>query len=416
MNKIKSFLLGIYHVYLREFKLVAHDAGIIIFFAFLPLAYPVIYSLIYNPELVKEVPFVVVDHDRSPESRRLARELGACDEAWLLGYAADLNEARHAMDSHECYAILEIPEGFGRKTGIDEPASAVLYADMSLLLRYRGFLVASTAVMQELGGQLRTQDINEVLPLAETVAVGDLLPINSISMGNIQSGFASFIMMGVLILILQQSLLLALGMAGGARHEKAYMIGYDPHNNSRYIPATMLGQGLCYMTIIFLPGIWLIHYIPMIFSFPVNGNLLEEIAFLAPFLIACFGMGFVLQALITEREAVFLAWVVTTIMFLFLSGLIWPRYAMPPVWKALSSIFPISWAVEGYVKMGSNGARLWQVSHEYIMLWINAAGWMIAGYCMQRWVLLPQVMRRASRKASKKGEVYRKPEIGNETV
>ncbi len=42
-------------VYCREFKMVTHDVGIILFFMFLPLAYPIIYSLIYNPELVKDV-------------------------------------------------------------------------------------------------------------------------------------------------------------------------------------------------------------------------------------------------------------------------------------------------------------------------------------------------------------------------
>lgn len=48
-------------VYCREFKMVTHDVGIILFFMFLPLAYPIIYSLIYNPELVKDVSMVVVD-------------------------------------------------------------------------------------------------------------------------------------------------------------------------------------------------------------------------------------------------------------------------------------------------------------------------------------------------------------------
>lgn len=46
--------------------MVTHDIGIILFLLFLPLAYPIIYSLIYNPELVKDVPLVVVDNDRTP--------------------------------------------------------------------------------------------------------------------------------------------------------------------------------------------------------------------------------------------------------------------------------------------------------------------------------------------------------------
>lgn len=55
MKKIKLFILGLFRVYCREFKLVLHDPGVILFITFLPLVYPIIYSLIYNPEIVKEI-------------------------------------------------------------------------------------------------------------------------------------------------------------------------------------------------------------------------------------------------------------------------------------------------------------------------------------------------------------------------
>lgn len=361
------------------------------FITFLPLVYPVIYSLIYNPELVKDVPMVVVDHDRTPLSRELVRNIDACDEAWVRGYAADLSEARRAMDSHKCFAILEIPEGFERKVGRTETAPAVMYCDMTLLLRYRGFLVATTEVMQAMGSELMAEDINRIAPLAATVATGDLLPIDNISMGNIRNGFDSFIMPGVLILILHQCIVLALGMAGGARREKTSLIGYDPHNNSRFVSATMLGQSLCYFTLFILPSIYMIHYVPLMFRFPMAGNLLEELAFLLPMAIACFGIGFVFQGFVTERESVFVSWVVTSLILLLLSGLIWPRYDMYGVWKALSDMCPSTWAVEGFIKMNSNGADLSQVRHEYIMLWLNAAGWMAVAYCVQRWKVLPSI-------------------------
>jgi len=401
MKRIREFFGGIFRVYCREFRLVLRDPGIILFLTFLPLAYPVIYSLIYNPELVKDVPMVVVDNDRSPLSRRLVREIDACDQARVIGYAAELPEARRAMDSHKCFAILEIPGGFGRKIGRSESASAAMYCDMSLLLRYRGFLVAATEVMQSMGGELLTEKIDLVAPLAETVVTEDLLPIENISMGNIRNGFDSFIMPGVLILILHQCIVLALGMAGGARREKASAIGYNPHNNARYIPATMIGQMLCYSTLLALPALYMIHYVPLMFRFPMEGNLLEEMAFLMPMLAACLGIGFVLQAFTTERESVFLSWVVTSLIFLLLSGLIWPRYDMYGVWKAMSDICPATWAVEGFVKMNSNGAALWQVRHEYLMLWLNAAGWLTAGYCAQRWCVLPAIYGKSRKSVDK---------------
>ncbi len=215
-----------------------------------------------------------------------------------------------------------------------------MYCDMTLLLRYRGFLVAATEVMQEMGGEISTQDLNRIAPLAETIAPGDLLPINNVSMGNIRNGFDSFIMPGVIILILQQCIILALGMAGGARREKSSLIGYNPHNNSRSVFGTMTAQALCYMTLLLIPAIYMIHYVPLMFKFPMAGNVWEEIAFIIPLMLGSIGVGFVFQAFVTERESVFVSWVVTSLIFLLLSGLIWPRYDMPPVWRFPTSSPP----------------------------------------------------------------------------
>ena len=97
----------------------------------------------------------------------------------------------------------------------------------------------------------------------------------------------------------------------------------------------------------------------------------------------------------------FVSWVVTSLIFLLLSGLIWPRYDMYGVWKAMSDICPATWAVEGFVKMNSNGAALWQVRHEYLMLWLNAAGWLTAGYCAQRWCVLPAIYGKSRKSVDK---------------
>ncbi len=394
---MRKALRNMFEVYCREFKLVLHDAGIILFFTFLPLGYPIIYSLIYNPELVKDVALVVVDHDRTPLSRDLARKMDACDQAHVIGYAADLSEARHAMNSHECYAILEIPEGFQRDNGRIQTGNAVLYCDMSLLLRYRGFLVAATNVMEDFSSELMTKKIDEIAPLAETVVGGDLLPIHNVSMGNIRNGFDSFIMPGVLILILQQCIILAVGMAGGAKRESARLVGYNPDNVAPSVLLTMIAQTLCYLTVLILPILFMLHYVPMIFHFPMKGDLVEIFAFVTPMVIASFGVGYTFQSIVMERESVFVLWVVTSVIFLLLSGLIWPLYDMPPVWRALSAICPSTWGVEGFIKMNANGATISQVSGPYINLWLVAAGWWIAGYCSRRWVVRPAMLRAQNR-------------------
>lgn len=388
-----SLLRQLFKVYCQEFRMVIRDPGIIIFFLFLPLAYPVIYSLIYNPELVREVAVVVVDNDRSSLSRELVRNFDATQEAWVKGYAAELSEARRAMDNHDCYAILEIPEGFGKKIANNEQGEAVLYCEMSLLLRYRSLLVASTNVAQAMGAKILAEKIDLLAPLAETVVDGDLMPIKNITMGNIEGGFDSFIMPGVLILILHQCIILAAGMAGGAKRERPSIIGYNSFNEQPSVLMSMFGQMLCYITILMVPIIYLVHYVPLMFSFPMAGNLFEILMFLLPMVLACIGLGWCVQGMVWERESIFVLWVVTSVIFLFLSGLTWPRYAMPGFWKAISDCIPATWGMEGYIKMNTNGATLAQVRNCYINLWILAGAYMVVAYCVQRWIVRPSVIK-----------------------
>lgn len=389
-----KFLRQILEVYIHEFKMIFHDQGIILFIVFLPLAYPVIYSLIYNPEIVRDVKMVVVDHDRSRKSRELVRDLNACQEVNVIGYATDIADGRRAMDSHKCFGILEIPEGFGRKCGRGEPANAVLFSDMSLLLRYRGFLVAATNVASEMGAEIMADDINRIAPLAATVAPGgDPMPVHNVVMGNLESGFDSFVMPGVIVLILQQCLMLALGMAGGAKRENPALTGYVGSVDTRSTIASMIGQTACYLTLIIVPTFYLLHYIPMMFAFPMEGNIFQIFLFILPMILASIFMGLTLQGVVTERENIFVIWVVTSVIFLFLSGLTWPRYAMGPVWTIFSDIVPATWGVQGFIRMNANGASLTQVATDYHWLWILTAGYALLAFLVQKFIVRPALYR-----------------------
>lgn len=362
-----GFMKNFAKAFASEFRIAVHDQGILVFLILLPLAYPVLYSLIYNPEFARDVAVVVVDNDRTSLSRELARNLDACQEVKVIGYAADLSEAKRAMDSRDCFAIIEIPKGFQRKVGRSETANAVFYSDMSLLIRYKGVLTAATNVALEMGSELQAKKIDEVVPLAATLSSGDPMPVESHFLGNIQGGFDSFLMPGVLILILQQATVLAVGMAGGARREK----GLYCEGNGMSLPTWLLGRATCFVVLFMVPTIYICHYVPLMFSFPMEGNTLEIFAFIIPLLLSSVMMGYCLQGLVTERESVFIIWVITSIMFLFLSGLTWPRYAMSPVWKALADCVPATFGVLGFIKMNSNGSTLSQVGPCYTALWIQ---------------------------------------------
>jgi len=141
-----KWLKDFFRVWRRECWLVFTDVGVMLFFFALPLGYPIVYTLIYNPEVVKEIDTVIVDHSRTAESRELARTLDATQSIHITGYAADMAEARRAWAEKDCYAIIEIPSDYARQIGSGGQGVISYYQDMSLLLRYRQILLSLTSV------------------------------------------------------------------------------------------------------------------------------------------------------------------------------------------------------------------------------------------------------------------------------
>ena len=169
-----SILKDIAKVWVNEYKLVFSDVGAMIFIIFLPLAYPILYSLIYNREVVKEVPIVVVDECRTPMSREYARMLDATEQGRVADYAVNMQDARRRMAEREAYGIVYLPSDFSRNVGRGEQARMEAYCDMSVILRYKNIVTAITTVNSELGGKVQMGKVNQLGTLDEVMALCEL--------------------------------------------------------------------------------------------------------------------------------------------------------------------------------------------------------------------------------------------------
>ena len=70
---MKKWIYATTIAFRREFRMVIRDVGVMLFFFVLPLGYPLVYSLIYNPEVTEDLPVAVVDECRSAHSREFVR-------------------------------------------------------------------------------------------------------------------------------------------------------------------------------------------------------------------------------------------------------------------------------------------------------------------------------------------------------
>lgn len=377
------WLHDIFLVWKREFWLSFHDEGVIIFFLVLCLVYPILYALIYNPETAHDVAVVVVDDDRSADSRQFARALDATPEVCVTQYVASMEEARRLMCEKRCYGVVHFDKGFGRKIHHGEQAHVEAYCDMGVMIRYKQVLSAVTNVQMAMNAQLQHR-LLDVVPVS--MSTGSL-ESKQVALGNTGMGLASAVLPAIFILVLQQSMLLGICMLhGGSRERRLHNRGVDPLEVPAGVGASILGKSLCYWMIYIIPTVYTLLIAPKFFNFPQVGNPRAILAMALPFLLASSFMGQAMKVFANDRESTFIALVFTSVIFVFLSGISWPRSSMSPFWLIVGNFIPSTWAVNAYVQMQSGGATLSQQSGAYMMLWVLTGLMFILAYIVERFL------------------------------
>ena len=385
-NILFKWFAGMAKTFRREFTLAFKDHGVVLFFVLLPVFYPAVYALIYNPEIARDVPMVVVDESRSSLSRAYARAMDASQFVEIIDHEANMADAKQRMYNKDCYGVLYIPRDFETSLMRGEQVHVSLYCDMSLMLRYKGALISLTEVAQKASAEVSRNNFNNIA--ISYVPSGLAKPIESeaVALGNEKQGLATAIMPGVLIMIIHQSLLLGVMMLGvGVRERRRRNEhDYDPISVTAYPSATVIGKALCYTVIYILPSIYVLRFVPIMFDFPQLGDEFEIAWMMLPYLLSISFMGLSLQIWLREREDVFPAFVFSSIIFIFLAGVTWPRFAMSDIWVAIGDLIPGTWGVNAYVTMCMNGASLSDQSHSYEMLWVLTGLYFVTAYLVER--------------------------------
>ena len=386
---IKEGILDTFFIWKDELKNVFKDSGVMIFFFLVPFIYPLLYAFIYNNEVVHNAKMVVVDQSDSYLSREYIRKVDATADVKVVAVCSDMEEAKRMMDAKEAYGILYFPSEFSKNIHKGKQSTVSLYCDMSALLFYKAFLLATTEVSLEIGKELRAQNNPSSTIEQEKITINPI-PYESVALFNSQNGFASFLVPAILILVIQQTLILGIGMLGGTAREKNRFHSLVPV--SRHFNGTLrivFGKSLTYILLYIVVCIWALGVVPKLFSLPQVGEPWTVMLFVLPYLFASIFLSMTLSGFMTSRESPMLVFVFTSVILLFISGVSWPKEAIPPFWKAVGYLFPSTSGIQGFIRINTAGASLNEVAHEYHTLWIQAGIYFITACAIYRY----QIMR-----------------------
>ena len=215
---IQQGFAGLFHICKQELKAVFKDQGVLIFFLLVPLAYPLVYAFIYTNEVVREVPVAVIDNSNTALSRQFIRTVDASADVHIQSHCADMEEGKNLLKETRVYGILYIPESFSKDISSGKQTTVSIYCDMSGMLYYKALVLASTNASLTLNKKIQIQRMGNTTERQDEISTAPI-EYEDISLFNPQDGFASFLIPAVLILIIQQTLLLGIGLSAGTARE-----------------------------------------------------------------------------------------------------------------------------------------------------------------------------------------------------
>ncbi len=376
---------GLMHICTHELKQVFKDQGVLIFFLLVPLAYPLVYAFIYTNEVVRDVPAAVVDMNNTSQSRKFLRLVDASADVKIQSHCADMEEAKTLLKEKNVYGIIYIPEDFSHDLATGEQATVSIYCDMSGMLYYKALLLSCTNASLTVNKQIQIERAGNTTDRQDEITTAPI-EYEDISLFNPQDGFASFLIPAVLILIIQQTLLLGIGMSAGTARENNRFRDLIPL--SRHYRGTLrvvMGKSCAYLLIYLMVSAYVLCLVPRFFSLIQIAQPWTLMAFIFPYLLACIFFSMTCSVFIHHRESCLMIYVFTSIPLLFISGISWPGAAIPEFWKIFSCLFPSTFGINGFVRINSMGATLHEVLPEYRALWLQTGIYFITTFLVYRY-------------------------------
>ncbi len=373
-RQLKSYGQQLRAVMANEYRTIFSDGGVMLILIFALFIYATAYSLAYAPQVLRNVPIGVIDLSRTSTSRALTETFNAGPNTYVAYQPADMVEAKKLFFDREIYGIVYIPSDYEEKLLGGQQAVVAIYCDASYFLMYRQVFQEVVTTIGNTGAMVEFQRLiakGANIPQAQATTQPVIYQARNIF--NPYLGYGTFVMPAIIMVIIQQTMLIGIGMIGGTWREHGLYHKLCPagRRHMSTLPI-VLGRGLVYASLYAVTCFYILGLHYRLFHYPMNGATGTILLFMAVYMAACIGLSIAVSTLFRYREnsLLFLLW--TSIPLLMLSGVSYPREGIPDWLFQFGQLFPSSHGVNAFIRIQTMGASLSEVFAEIKALVILA--------------------------------------------
>lgn len=347
----------------KEFIHIVREPRTMVLVFLMPLLQLVLFGYALSFD-IKDIPLLVVDHDRSPESRELVRAFVNSTRFTVVGYPRSAEDGIDVLEAGKARCMLVVPRDFHERATRGQPQAIQLVIDGSDPSVGRVALAFAQAIAQ-------IRSLRAVNAYAarhgSTVRMELPIAISARVLFNPEFKSVNFIVPGLIaiFLIVLPTVLTASAIVRERETRTIEQLTVSPLK-----PGELLtGKVLPYVGMAVVNAALIIVCGAVLFQVPVRGSLVALIALSVLYIISTVSMGLLISSIANSVQvAVLVAMISTYLPSLLLSGFIFPIQSMPKALQYLSYVFPTRYFVSGARAVFLKGASLVQIGEELVWL------------------------------------------------
>lgn len=351
-----------------EFKRIFSNTVVVAIFFAAPIFYGILFGYVYQQAKVLDLPIVVIDQDSSPLSNTIIDAFDDNETLKIVDIRNSHETIAEEMPSKGYQAIITIPSGF--EADILQKRNPEVHIDlnMSNILNANFASKNIQAVLATINAGIEIESL-EKQGLSPSDALKAFEPFNITfnKLYNPSGNYDTFMLPGLLGVIMQQIIFLALALVFARDFEDGYFARLVAHSKSSFYHIALKSVPF----LILIPFMWLIvaSFLPM---FGMELNIFNPAMILVATLLSTAAMfiGMLFSILIpSQLKATEFLMVISTPAFV-LSGFTWPVSAMPAPIVALAQIIPLTHFLEAFKKIALYGGVIKDVIPELTALFL----------------------------------------------
>jgi ABC-2 type transport system permease protein len=315
---------------------------------------PVIQLLLFGYAIqtdVRNIPTVVLDESRTPESRELIAAFQNTGNFRIVGHVDGRPALDEAIARGDAQAGIVVPNDYPRDLARGPTATVQVIVDASDPLSSQAALQAAVGVAQI-----------KNLAILSAAAGRARLPVEARVRPRYNPGLRSpnYIVPGLVGVILTMTMVLITAMAIVRERERGTLeqLIVTPITRTELMLgkiAPYVGVGLIQMTAVLVLG-------RFVFDVPLTGNVLLLYLVALVFVVASLALGLFISTLVrTQQQAMQMSFLFV-LPNILLSGFMFPRQAMPLVFQWLGALLPLTHflkVLRGILLKGVGVSALW---------------------------------------------------------